>query len=178
MTDSSQDGQCESRHILLPVISSTSSDKRIKLTLGVQGIHHTLDHIHPVLEREVDEIGIDDNTIRWYEGLIVGQEERRSQWCTTIHPFFIVSVVSGGKERAQDVHMSDLSFLLLCLLLHGLLLVRFPAEYMWSAVWIGDTGGVRTASCRSVPTSSSQLRTFSFSWLLPSFKLGRAGTGG
>jgi hypothetical protein len=74
--------------------------------------------------------------------------------------------------------MSDLSFLLLCLLLHRLLLVRFPGKVDLVRGVDGDAGGARTASCRSVPASSSQLRTFWFSWLLPSFKSGRAGMGG
>ena len=33
----------------------------VRDTLGVEGVHHVLDNVHLVLDREVDEVGIDEN---------------------------------------------------------------------------------------------------------------------
>lgn len=43
--------------------------------LGVEAVHHALDHVHLVLDREVDEVGVDEDVIGRTQLGVVGEEE-------------------------------------------------------------------------------------------------------
>lgn len=45
------------------------------LTFSVQAVHHTLDEFHTILQTEVDEVGVDEDSVRWCKSGIVGEEE-------------------------------------------------------------------------------------------------------
>ena len=49
----------------------------MKLTFGVEAIHHALDKLHAILETEIDEIGIDKDSIWGNECFIMCKEKRR-----------------------------------------------------------------------------------------------------
>ena len=44
------------------------------LTLCIEAVHHTADELELVLQAEVDEIRVNENTIWRYEGVIVLKE--------------------------------------------------------------------------------------------------------
>lgn len=46
------------------------------LTFGEQAVHHAADELEFVLKRKVDEVGIDENTVWRYKGVVVLQEQR------------------------------------------------------------------------------------------------------
>lgn len=53
-------------------------------TLGIEAVHHGLDHVELVLNREVDKVGVDDDLVRRTQRLVVPEEQRRWSLDTTI----------------------------------------------------------------------------------------------
>lgn len=73
---------CHTRYTYRSTCQWAKGSRRIRMacsrTFGVKAIHHTLNEFHPVLKTEVDEVGVDENPVRWYKGGIVREEHRGS----------------------------------------------------------------------------------------------------
>jgi hypothetical protein len=52
-------------------VSACASGEEGRLTLGEKSVHHPLDDIYSILERQVDEIGIHYHSVWRYERLVV-----------------------------------------------------------------------------------------------------------
>ena len=53
------------------------SNRQRTRTLRVQTVHHGLDQLKLILNGKVDEVGVDDDVVRWTERSVVLEEERR-----------------------------------------------------------------------------------------------------
>lgn len=50
------------------------------LTFGIQAVHHTTNKLQLILKAEVDEVGIDQNSIWRNKSRIMSEEKRRHNW--------------------------------------------------------------------------------------------------
>ena len=55
---------------------SEASSRVILLTFGEEAVHHAADELELVLEGKVDEVGINEDTVWRYKGVVVLQEQR------------------------------------------------------------------------------------------------------
>ena len=52
-------------------------------TLSIEAVHHTADKFELILEREIDEIGVNENPVWRNKGGVVSEEQRRGNWSST-----------------------------------------------------------------------------------------------
>lgn len=77
--------------------------------LGVESIHHAFDHIDAILEGEVDEIGVDDDSVRRDEGFVVRQEEGGGERSATMYVQSAGASAEGTRAYTWRVSASFLS---------------------------------------------------------------------
>lgn len=50
-------------------------------TFSEESVHHSGYHFYPVLERQIDEIGVDEDAVRRSERFVMRKEERGGNGC-------------------------------------------------------------------------------------------------